>query len=66
MLVGDKNATTGNIDGTVLKPFIIDDGRFIVEVNITNLENVMFSIRGVIDSKSLPDMFQTAEKFFNK
>lgn len=66
LLAKDETVTTGNSDAKVLKAFIINDGRFIIEVDVTNLENIMFSIRGVIDFKSLPDMFHTADNFLKQ
>ncbi|HWR07784.1 hypothetical protein [Sporomusa sp.] len=56
----------GTSDGTILKPFLIKGGRFIVEADISNLETVMFSIRGVINSKNIPEVFQAAEDFLKK
>ena len=54
-------------DGTIIKPFLIDGGHFIVEVNVTDgVAHTMFSIRGVIDSNNISDMFQTAEGFLRK
>ena len=63
-----KEAVTGSSsDGTILKPFLIEGGHFIVEVNVTDgVEHTMFSIRGVVDSKNISDMFQTAESFLSK
>lgn len=54
-------------DGTIRKPFLIDGGRFIVEVNVTDgIENTMFSLRGVVDSNSISNVFQAAEKFLRQ
>lgn len=54
-------------DGTIRKSFLIDGGRFIVEVNVTDgVENTMFSIRGVVDSKNIPVMLQTSEQFLKE
>ena len=58
-----ETGATANSDGTIVKPFLIDGGRFVVEANVTDLENVMFSIRGEIDSKNVPSVFQIAERF---
>jgi hypothetical protein len=57
---------TEDSDEAILKPFLIDGGRFIVEADVTNLESVMFSIRGEIDSKSITNMFRTSEMFLKK
>lgn len=54
-------------DGTIRKSFLIDGGRFIVEVNVTDgVENTMFSIRGVVSSNNIPNMLQIAEAFLNQ
>lgn len=54
-------------DGTIRKSFLIDGGRFIVEVNVTDgVENTMFSIRGVVSSNNISNMLQTAEAFLNQ
>ncbi|MBU2701657.1 hypothetical protein Ga0466249_002776 [Sporomusaceae bacterium BoRhaA] len=54
-------------DGTILKPFLIEGGRYIVEVNLDDgFENVTFSIRGVVDYKGLSDVLRSAEKFLSK
>ena len=61
-----ETATTETSDGTILKPFLIDGGRFIVEVDISNLEYVLFSIRGEVNCKSIPDVLQTADTFLKQ
>jgi len=61
-----ETATAANSEGTILKPFHIEGGRFIIEAEISNLEHVLLSIRGAVDSKNISDMFQTAEVFLEK
>jgi hypothetical protein len=61
-----ETATAKTSDGTILKPFLIDGGRFIVEADISNLEHVLFSIRGEVNSKNISDVLQTADIFFKE
>lgn len=62
-----EGSTIIGSDGTITKPFLIDGGHFIVEVDLTDgIEHTMFSIRGVIDSKNISDMLQTAASFLRQ
>ena len=63
----NKTATTGNSDGTILKPFLIDGGRYIVEVNLEDgLQYTAFSIRGVVDHVKIHDVLRSAEQFLGE
>lgn len=65
--MGEQKETViaGTNDGTILKAFLIDGGRFIVEVNVTDeVENTMFSIRGVVNYNNISNVLQTAENVF--
>lgn len=54
-------------DGTITKPFLIEGGRYIVEINLEDgLEFTAFSIRGVVNSKRISDVLQSAELFISK
>ena len=61
-----KAAAAGTSDGTIIKPFLIDGGRFIVELDVSDLKNVMFSIRGEIDSEKIHEVLIIAENHFRK
>ena len=63
----ERTATAGTSDGTITKPFLIDDGHCVVEFDATtNPQRIMFSIRGVGSRKGLFDAIKTAEDFLYK
>lgn len=66
--MGEKKdtATTANSDGTIRKAILMEGGRFVIETDVTNLSNVMFSVRGEVDFKNIQDVFKMANEFFLK
>ena len=65
----EKAATDGTSDGAIIKPFLIDGGQLVVEVDATtNAHNnlIMFCIRGVCSRQGVFDGIKTAEVFLVK
>ncbi|MBP2664958.1 MAG: hypothetical protein H6Q71_2906 [Firmicutes bacterium] len=61
-----KAATAGTSDRTIMKPFLIGGGWFIVEMIITNSDKVAFSVRGVVEPEKLSDVLQQATEFIQE
>lgn len=65
----EKAATDGTSDGTITKPFLIDDGHCVVEFDATTDAHsnlIMFCIRGVGSRQGVFDGIKTAEDFLTK
>lgn len=63
----EKPVTGASSNGTVIKPFLIEGGRFVVAVDTTEgKEHFMFSIRWEIDSRNVSEVLKTAEMFLQK